>query len=149
MRVRLSTEATVEFQRLYEVAFPQSETDRIRDLLVRMGHDEIAAATALSRLALAVAERLIGMQVEALSDCGTLLPPLTVSGEGSVASPDGKATLPKQLAKLTCGQTLIVLIIGLSVLLYCDLPPAARDQIASLITVLSAAIWTISKIAKK
>jgi hypothetical protein len=79
------------------------------------------------------------------------LPPMTVSGEGTVtarAAVIREPKLPEQLAKLSCSQKLMIMFIGLSLLLYFDLPPQAKDHLVDLITVLSAAIWLGAKITK-
>jgi hypothetical protein len=73
---------------------------------------------------------------------------MAVPGTGEVALAK-TPTLPQRLAELSCGQLLMVLIIGLSVLLYMQLPEEVRSRVEGLITVLSAAIWAISKITKK
>jgi hypothetical protein len=61
---------------------------------------------------------------------------------------DKKLAFAKQMTTTPCGKTLIVIVILLAVLLYCDLPPEARNQVADLIGVLSAAVWVISRVYK-
>jgi hypothetical protein len=81
-------------------------------------------------------------------DRGVVMPKMAAGGAGEVVPPAAKPTPAKQLAGLSCGQVLIIVIIGLSVLLYLGLPKDVQDQIAGLITVLGGAVWTISKITK-
>jgi hypothetical protein len=65
------------------------------------------------------------------------------------AKPKTGSTLPVQFAALPCGQRLGLMVIGLSLLLYLDLPPEVQNQIVGLIGVISAAIWLSGRISKK
>jgi len=73
---------------------------------------------------------------------------MTVLGDEKVA-PAAKPALPEWFTALPCGQRLVLILIGLSVLLSLDLPPEARDYVAYLIGVFSAAVWVGSKVVKR
>lgn len=65
-----------------------------------------------------------------------------------VIARSSKSALPERIAGLTCGQAIMIVILGLAVLMYMDLPPESRARTEGLLTVLGAAIWLAARITK-